>query len=150
MSPCMLACIGYIHSQISATADQPGTATTLPPPTASAGEAPRPKTISSFGSSSAEVKKDPSKAAKYIIRDLSGVGKDLRPRPPPRSTGFMKPEGVDLPVGRAIKKEEDRPRKAKQKRVRDPGGGDGGSGGHGRPTADSGAVEKKPKLEMIE
>jgi len=141
-------------AQIPATADPPQATTTVPPPTAGAGttsKAPRPKTISSFGSNvKKEKERDPSKAAKYIIRDLSGVGKDLRARPPPSPTGFMKPEGVDLPVGRSIKKEggttEDGTRRAKKKRVRDPGT-TSGDGGHGGPTAESGAVEKKPKIE---
>ncbi|KII83646.1 hypothetical protein PLICRDRAFT_47122 [Plicaturopsis crispa FD-325 SS-3] len=41
--------------------------------------------------------KDPSKTAKSIIHDISGVGTDLR-RPTPKSNTFMKPSGVDEPA----------------------------------------------------
>lgn len=75
---------------------------------------------------------DPSKSAKYAIRDISGVGTDLR------TTAFMKPEGVDLPVSRAIKKEDGTEGKSKKKRALDAG------------AASTVAGEKKPKLRMIE
>ncbi|KAL4077490.1 hypothetical protein J3A83DRAFT_4056140, partial [Scleroderma citrinum] len=97
-------------TQVSASAEQPGPTITDPSITAGAKKQPRPKSISSFGLSTIDPKKekdrDPSKSAKHAIRDISGVGTDLRTRPPPSSSGFMKPQGIDLPAVRSVKKEE--------------------------------------------
>lgn len=59
--------------------------------------------------------KDPSKSAQNIIRDISGIGIDLRPPPsmilpqpqPTVSMGFMKPAGVDAPANPSLVAPED-------------------------------------------
>jgi hypothetical protein len=71
----------------------------------------RATTISGSSSNAVKKIKDPSKAAKNVIRDNTGVGTDLRPPPPipiptkPSSLGasFLKPSGVDAPSAGEIR-----------------------------------------------
>ncbi|KAI6102984.1 hypothetical protein F5141DRAFT_1065552 [Pisolithus sp. B1] len=94
---------------------------TADPPIATAKKLGRLKSISSFGKPQSSKKgkektsdegteidkekheRDLSKAAKNVIRDISGVGTDLRAQRPSR---FMKPQGVDAPVRVNVKEED--------------------------------------------
>lgn len=143
---------------------------TADPPTATTKKLGRLKSISSFGKPQSSKKArdktsdegteidrekqdmDLSKTAKNIIRDISGVGTDLRAQ---RPSGFMKPQGVDAPVRVNVKEEDGSPRsvplaaadvtstrkkdKSKTKRV----------GDAARLEERDGPSKKKPKLETI-
>lgn len=155
-------------SDISASKD----VATADPPTATMKKLGRLKSISSFGKPQSSRKardkisdegteidrekqdRDLSKTAKNVIRDISGVGTDLRAQ---RPSGFMKPQGVDAPVRINVKEEEDgssrsvpvaatdvtssrKKDKSRSKRV----------GDAARLEERDGPSKKKPKLETIE
>ncbi|KAI6013908.1 hypothetical protein EDC04DRAFT_2904358 [Pisolithus marmoratus] len=169
--------VKYLYvSQMTSTSDDPlgiptdRDAITTDSSTAAAKKLGRLKSISSFGKPQSPKKgkekisvegteidkekweRDPSKTAKNIIRDISGVGTDLRAQ---RPSGFMKPQGVDAPVRVNVKEDGSstpvpptavdmtstrRRDKVKMKRV----------GDAARLQGRDGPPKKKPKLEMIE
>ncbi|KAI6113594.1 hypothetical protein EDD16DRAFT_1834398 [Pisolithus croceorrhizus] len=143
--------------------------TTADPPTATTKKLGRLKSISSFGKPQSSKKgkektsdegaeidrekheRDLSKAAKNVIRDISGVGMDLRAQ---RPSGFMKPQGVDAPVRVNVKDEDGSPasvppatadvtltRRTKMKRVGDT---------VRLEERDGPRTKKKPKLGTVE
>lgn len=163
-------------AQVTPTADETSSvltntdATTADTSTASPRKLGRLKSISSFGKPQSSKKgrettsdegmeiekreRDPSKTAKNVIRDISGVGTDLRAQ---RPSGFMKPKGVDAPVRVNVKEEDGSPsssmssaavdltvtrRKDKVKMKR--------AGDAVRLEGRDGPTKKKPKLEVIE
>ncbi|KAI6003298.1 hypothetical protein F5J12DRAFT_722794 [Pisolithus orientalis] len=112
------------------------------------------ETTSDEGMEIEKRERDPSKTAKNVIRDISGVGTDLRAQ---RPSGFMKPQGVDAPVRVNVKEEDGSPsssmssaavdltvtrRKDKVKMKR--------AGDAVRLEGRDGPTKKKPKLEVIE
>ncbi|KZP33210.1 hypothetical protein FIBSPDRAFT_374985 [Athelia psychrophila] len=144
------------------------------------GEPRRLTSISGSGSSSAPAKtrdlrkpllqqqhRDPEKAAKNIIRDISGVGVDLRtararaaptpipPKPVPAQPAalegmFMKPAGVDMPKGDVEVVQGARAKSKSKSSVKRQREGDAGANANAASTVEGQREGKKKKKKKVE
>ncbi|KIJ61199.1 hypothetical protein HYDPIDRAFT_177108 [Hydnomerulius pinastri MD-312] len=118
----------------------------------------RPQTISSAGKSAttarqAKKPKDPSKDAKNVIYDTTGVGTDLRQttmqRAAPGTSSFLRPSGIDGPVGLTKSSETTKP----SREVQSSTGAMNSSKSNAkrsRTLSDADKLKKKTKLTLIE